>query len=308
MRKTLLIMAAGMGSRYGGLKQIDCVGPGGQYLIDYSVYDALQAGFERVVFVIRQEFAADFQAHFAATGAQAQAELIYLNQEMTDLPEGFSAPPGRTKPWGTGHAVWTARKTIQEPFAVISADDFYGRGAFLQAAEWIDSLPADSRKRYGVVGYQISKTLSANGWVARGLLKTNEAGLVTSIHEHTKIGWCDGKIVSRDKQGVDHEIAPDRPVSMILFAFTPDIFSYLDEGLLAFLTQYGHDESREFFTPNVVNDLIQAGIAQMQMLPTHERWFGVTYAADKQTTVGAIKQLIADGVYPEDLWAEYRRA
>lgn len=302
MRKTLLIMAAGMGSRYGGLKQIDSVGPNGEYLIDYAVYDAIQAGFSQIVFVIRQEFAREFQAHFAATGVEQRLTLTYINQDMNDLPADFSAPLTRTKPWGTGHAVWSARQAITDPFAVISADDFYGREAFLDVAMWLDHLSPDSRDHYAVVGYHLGQTLSANGWVARGLLKADELGLLTSIHEHTKIGLVNGQIVSRDKDGVDHVLAPDRLVSMVMFAFTPDIFAYLQEGFQAFLRDYIHDESREFFTPNLVNDLIQSGRAQMQVLPTTSRWFGVTYAPDKQTTVQAIHELITAGVYPSRLW------
>ena len=297
-------MAAGMGSRYGGLKQIDSVGPNGEYLIDYSVYDAIQAGFNKIVFVIRSDFATEFCRHFNGDKFSPDIEIKFVNQEMNDLPVGCQLQTTRTKPWGTGHAVWVARDLIHEPFAVISADDFYGREALKDTAKWLESLPVDSRAHYAVVGYKLAHTLSPNGWVSRGLLMADGNMRLTSIHEHTKIGWVEGQIVSRDKQNIDHLIDKNRLVSMVLFAFTPDFFDYLEQDLCTFIQAHGHDDKLEFFTPNVVNHLIQDQIAQMQVLPTQSHWFGVTYVQDKRTTVEAIASLIKQGVYPLDLWGK----
>ena len=297
-------MAAGMGSRYGGLKQIDAVGPNGEFLIDYSAYDAIAAGFDKIVFVIRQDFAAAFEAHFAAAWLPANVEIKYVYQDLNDLPAGLTAPKERAKPWGTGHAVWSARNVINEPFAVISADDFYGRHAYQTVASFLDQLSPTSQHHYAVVGYRLGNTLSANGWVARGLLKEDAHHHLTSIHEHTKIGFVDGQIVSRDKNGFDHQLSPDRLVSMVMFAFTPDIFAALQTALATFVNEYASDLSREFFTPNVVNDLIQAGQATMTVLPTESSWFGVTYHEDRKATVEAIAKLTAQKIYPAPLWAK----
>ena len=304
MKKTLVVMAAGMGSRYGKLKQIDQLGPDGEYLIDYAVYDALTAGFDKIVFIIRPDFAAEFQKHFAREKFGREVEIVYVYQKMDDVPAGFVPPAGRVKPWGTGHAVLAARDVVHEPFAVISADDFYGRAAYQTVADWLEKLPTGSQNRYAVVGYRLGNTLSQNGWVSRGLLKVDEQHCLTSIHEHTKVGWVDGQIVSRDKTDTDHILAPDRLVSMVMFAFTPDIFGYLSKEFEQFVRDSGQDLSREFFTPVVVNDLIQAGTASMEVLPTESAWFGMTYGADRQEAVAQIKRLIGEGVYPAPLWAE----
>ena len=302
MGKTLLIMAAGMGSRYGGLKQIDNVGPDGQYLIDYAVYDAVQTGFDQVVFVIREDFAPTFRQHFSNQKLPQSLRVDYVYQRLDDLPSGLSLDSRRSKPWGTGQAVWAARHVITQPFAVISADDFYGRAAYVSVANFLDHLPSDSHDYYGVVGYQLANTISPHGWVARGLLKTDADNHLTSIHEHTKIGLVDGQIVSRDKNDIDHPLSPDRLVSMVMFAFTPDFFGHLQTSFADFIRTYGHDEQMEFFTPNVVNQLIQDNLAVMQVLPTTSDWFGVTYAQDKEMTVQAISQLVKQGVYPRQLW------
>lgn len=302
MHKTLLVMAAGMGSRYGGLKQIDSVGPNGEYLIDYSVYDAVRAGFDKIVFVIREDFAPQFRAHFEQYPLPDHVTLEYVYQRLDDLPAGYTAPAERQKPWGTGHAVWSARDAINEPMAVISADDFYGREAFVTVSNWLENLPAVSHDHYAVVGYRLGNTLSPNGWVARGLLKMDESHHLTSIHEHTKIGWVNGQIVSRDKANVDHILPADRLVSMVLFAFTPDFFAHLETSFCRFLDEHLTDLTCEFFTPNVVNDLIQASTSQMEVIPTTSNWFGVTYASDKQVTIDAIARLIGENVYPRHLW------
>ena len=301
MRKTLLILAAGMGSRYGGLKQIDAVGPNGEFLIDYSVFDAIKAGFEKIVFVIREEFATEFKRHFEKKKIKSKIELVYVYQKIDDLPAGFELKINREKPWGTGQAILAARAEINEPFAVISADDFYGREAFDLMALELDKLGEQSQNQYLLIGYRLGKTLSENGWVARGLCKVDEDHNLTSIHEHTRISRLNGKIVSRDKNEQDHELEPDRLVSMVMFGFTKEFLTYLENDFKEFLSKNINEEKMEFFTPNVVNNLIQMKKAKMKVVPTKAQWFGVTYKEDKKITVEQIKKLIEAGVYPSNL-------
>jgi UTP-glucose-1-phosphate uridylyltransferase len=302
MKKTLLVLAAGMGSRYGGLKQIDAVGPNGEYLIDYSIYDASKAGFDKVVFVIKREFAAAFKKHFSLKKFKNRLKIEYAYQDLNDLPLGFKLPSKRKKPWGTGHAILAARNFIKEPFAVITADDFYGRDAYKVMADFLNQIGKTSREHYGMIGYHLGKTLSKHGWVARGVCKVDHQCRLTSIYEHTKIGWLDNKIVSRDKDDVDHVLAADRLVSMVMFGFTPDFFEYLQSAFISFLDDHLTNESLEFFTPNVVNTLVQTKQAVVEVLPTQAEWFGMTYLADKKTTCYKIKTLIAKGEYPDPLW------
>lgn len=303
MKKTLLVMAAGMGSRYGGLKQMDAVGPHYEYLIDYAVYDAIRAGFDKVVFVIKRTFSSDFKKHFSTHKFNGKIKIAYAYQDLNDLPSGFRLNPDRVKPWGTGHAILAARNFIKEPFAVISADDFYGLSAYQLLSDFFSTLEKNSTNKYAMVGYQLSHTLSPNGWVARGICKVDKKNYLTSIHEHTKVGWLDGKIISRDKHNRDHLLSPNRLVSMIMFGFTPDIFNYLQLSFNNFLKDYQEDLNREFFTPNVVNELVQNKQVTMKVLPTNSHWFGMTYLLDKEQTMKEIKQLISNGVYPENLWS-----
>lgn len=295
-------MAAGMGNRYGGLKQIDVVGPSGEYLIDYAVYDAIKAGFDKVIFVIRREYASEFKKHFSGQKFRNKIKIDYAYQDLNDLPNGFRLHPKRRKPWGTGHAILAARNFIKEPFAVISADDFYGLKAYKLLADFFSHLAKDSHNQYAMVGYQLGNTLSPHGWVARGICKVNSQNYLTSIHEHTKIGWVNKQIVSRDKHHSDHLLDANRLVSMVMFGFTPDIFLHLQKSFKEFLTQFQDDLDREFFTPNVVNQLIQSQQATMKVLPTDSHWFGMTYALDKKQTISEIKKLIDEQVYPQNLW------
>ncbi len=302
MKKTLLVLAAGMGSRYGGLKQIDPVGPNDEYLMDYSIYDAYRAGFDKVVFVIRRDFVTDFKRHFPPRKFKNKMKVEYAYQDLNDLPLGVKLPETREKPWGTGHAVLAARNFIKEPFAVINADDFYGREAFEVLGKKLDNLPKDSVNQYFMVGYRLEKTLSENGWVSRGLCKVNYKNKLISIYEHTKVGWLKKRIVSQDKNGRNHTLDPKRLVSMTLFGFTPDFFEYLQTDFAQFLEENLNEEKMEFFTPNVVNDLVQNQKVEMQVLPTRSKWFGITYAEDKEKTIADLRELIKKGVYPARLW------
>ncbi len=302
MKKTLLVLAAGMGSRYGGLKQIDPVGPNGEYLIDYSIYDAYRAGFDRVVFVIRRDFVLEFKRHFPKRKFKNKLKIDYAYQDLNDLPLGLRLPDKRKKPWGTGHAVLAARNFIKEPFAVINADDFYGREAFRVLGEKLDQLAKDSTNQYFMVGYRLGKTLSEHGWVSRGLCKVDYKNRLTSIYEHTKVGYKGKRIVSQDKKGINHTLDDKRFVSMTLFGFTPDFFDYLQADFAQFLEENLNSNKMEFFTPNVVNRLVSEKQIVMQLLPTREKWFGITYAQDKETTMATIDKLLKKGVYPLKLW------
>jgi UTP-glucose-1-phosphate uridylyltransferase len=302
MKKTLLVMAAGMGTRYGGLKQIDSVGPNGEYLIDYSVYDAIKVGFDKVVFVIKREFAREFKKHFSPTKFKNKIKIEYAYQDLNDLPIGFKLPKDRKKPWGTGHAILAARNFIKEPFVVVSADDFYGREAYKIMAQELEILGKNSQNRYLLVGYRLGKTLSDHGWVARGICKVDDERNLTSIYEHTRIGRVKGKIVSRDKYGNDYELDEERLVSMVMFGFTVDFFSYLQISLISFLDEKIKIPEIEFFTPNVVNELVQTRQVTMKVVPTTSHWFGMTYKQDKIAAMAEIRKLIDAGIYPSQLW------
>ena len=301
IKPTLLVLAAGMGSRYGSLKQMDGVGPNGEAIIDYSVYDAIRAGFGKVVFVIRHSFEADFKEVFNAERFGHKIEVEYVFQELDYLPEGFTLPEGRVKPWGTNHAVMMAAKAINEPFAVINADDFYGRTAYVTIGDYLKQL-ADSEGRYCMVGYQVSKTLSENGTVSRGVCSIDEEKFLTSIVERTKIERnAEGTIVFHDL-GEDEALEENTPVSMNLFGFTPDYFAYSEEYFKGFLAENSENLKSEFFIPLMVNHLVGGGAAKLKVLSTSALWFGVTYKEDKPALVAKIEELIADGVYPRNLW------
>ena len=300
VKPTLLVLAAGMGSRYGSLKQMDGVGPNGEAIIDYSVYDAIRAGFGKVVFVIRHSFEADFKEVFNAERFGHKIEVEYVFQELDYLPEGFTLPEGRVKPWGTNHAVMMAAKAINEPFAVINADDFYGRTAYATIGDYLKGL-ADSEGRYCMVGYQVSKTLSENGTVSRGVCTVDEEGNLRGMVERTQIERVDGTIVFHDG-GADEPLAEDTPVSMNLFGFTPDYFRHSEAYFKEFLPANIDNLKAEFFIPLMVNKVINEGTATMRVLKTTSDWFGVTYKEDKPMLMAKIEELIAAGEYPRNLW------
>lgn len=305
VKPTLLVLAAGMGSRYGSLKQMDGVGPNGEAIIDYSIYDAIRAGFGKVVFVIRHSFADAFKAMFNAERFGGRIAVEYVYQELDYLPEGFSVPEGREKPWGTNHAVMMGAGVVKEPFAVINADDFYGEDAYKVIGDYLCRLDG-SRDNYCMVGYEVNKTLSENGTVSRGVCTLTEDGYLASMVERTKIERNkEGVIVFHDL-GDDVALDENTPVSMNLFGFTPDYFDYSKEEFKAFLSnpQTIANPKAEFFIPLMVNKLIGSGKAKMKVLHTSAKWFGVTYKEDKPALMAKIEALIADGVYPRNLWGK----
>ncbi len=300
-KPALLVLAAGMGSRYGSLKQMDGVGPANEAIIDYSVYDALRAGFGKVVFVIRHSFAEEFRSLFNAERFGGRIEVEYAYQELECLPEGFSVPEGRVKPWGTNHAVLVAADRIDTPFAVVNADDFYGAEAFGTMAECLRSLEGE-QGRYCMVAYDLERTLSEHGTVSRGVCTVDAAGELTQMVERTQIERMPGGRIVYHDGGADEELAPDTPVSMNLFGFTPDYFRHSAEFFRDFLRSSGSDLRAECYMPAVVNSLIHDGTARLRVLRSGAQWYGVTYREDRPLLVEAIRRMVAEGRYPERLW------
>jgi len=302
MSPTLLVLAAGMGSRYGGLKQIDPMGPHGETVLDYSVFDALRAGFGKVVFVIREEFAAAFREGVGARFGE-RVEVDYAFQRLDDLPAGFAVPPGREKPWGTCHAVRAARDAIDGPFAVINADDFYGADAYRTIARWFAGPPAaDGRDHYALVGYPLRNTLSEHGSVNRGICERDPDAMLRGVEEIVSIARADdGAIRGRSVSGEARELDPDAPASMNFWGFTPGFFTRLEDEFVEFLKARGGEPKSEFYIPSAVDSLIAKDRADCRVLDTSARWFGVTYPEDKPRVVESIARLIAAGDYPERL-------
>lgn len=299
MKPTLFVLAAGMGSRYGGLKQIDGLGPSGETIMDYSVYDALRAGFGKVVFVIRKDFEEAFRkAVISKYADKVPCEVCF--QSVDSVPEGCTYNPERTKPWGTNHAVLMAKDLIKEPFAVINADDFYGRESFQVLADYLKSVEGTTGK-YCMVGYRVANTLSENGSVSRGVCATDESGYLTDVVERTKIEKVGDKIIYTE-DGVDTEISPNSPVSMNMWGFTPEYFEYVEKAFVEFLQARGQELKSEFYIPTLVNDMIRSGEATCKVLDTTSKWFGVTYAEDRPQVVMKINNLVKEGVYPEKLF------
>jgi len=292
-------LAAGMGSRYGGLKQLDGLGPNGETIMDYSVFDALRAGFGKIVFVIRKDFEADFREKVLSKYADKVACEVCF-QAIDKVPAGCTYNPERSKPWGTNHAVLMGKDVIKEPFAVINADDFYGQDSFRVLADYLRSVEGTEGK-YCMVGYRVCNTLSENGSVSRGVCTTDENGLLTDVVERTKIEEKNGEIVFTE-DGVDTPLAPNTPVSMNMWGFTPEYFRYSEEGFRAFLAEHGQELKSEFYIPTLVNNLIASGKATCKVLDTTSKWFGVTYAEDRPQVVMKINQLIAKGDYPAKLF------
>jgi len=299
MKPTLFILAAGMGSRYGGLKQIDGLGPNGETIMDYSVFDALRAGFGKIVFVIRKDFEEDFRKVVLAKYAgKVPCELCF--QSVDKVPEGTTYNSERTKPWGTNHAVLMAKDIIREPFAVINADDFYGKESFQVLADFLRSVEG-KQNEYAMVGYRVCNTLSENGSVSRGVCATDENGLLTDVVERTKIEEKNGTIVFIE-DGVETPLKPETPVSMNMWGFTPEYFQYSEKAFREFLDKHGQELKSEFYIPTLVNELIVAGKATCRVLDTPSKWFGVTYAEDRPQVVMKINRLIAKGDYPAKLF------
>ncbi len=301
MKPTLFVLAAGMGSRYGGLKQLDGLGPNGETIMDYSIFDAIRAGFGKLVFVIRKDFEQDFREKVLSKyEGHIPTELVF--QAIDNLPAGFTAPAERTKPWGTNHAVLMGKDVIKEPFAVINADDFYGRDAFAVMGKWLSELPEGSTGKYSMVGFRICNTLSENGSVARGVCSKNEQELLTGVVERTEIMRVNGDICYKDEEGNWTAVGEQTPVSMNFWGFTPDYFKYSEEQFVDFLKENADKPKAEYFIPLVVDNLINSGRATCEVLDTTAKWFGVTYAADRPATVEKIQSLVEAGEYPNKLF------
>lgn len=299
MKPTLFVLAAGMGSRYGGLKQLDGLGPNGETIMDYSVFDAVRGGFGKVVFVIRHTFEDDFREKIIKKYEHViPTEVVF--QELDYLPGGFTLNPERTKPWGTNHAVLMGKDVIKEPFAVINADDFYGRESFAILADYLKKLEG-RKNEYCMVGYRVGNTLSESGSVARGVCETNADNELTSVVERTKIERRDGKVMFNEGDAWT-EVDENAPVSMNMWGFTPDYFDYSERYFTSFLKENADNLKAEFFIPLLVNDLINSGKASVKVLDTPSKWFGVTYAQDRPMVVEKIQNLIKAGEYPEKLF------
>lgn len=301
MKPTLFVLAAGMGSRYGGLKQMDGLGPGGATIMDYSIYDAMRAGFGKVVFVIRHSFEEDFRTKVVNKyEGKVSVEIVF--QELDYLPEGFTCPENRVKPWGTNHAVMMGKDTIKEPFAVINADDFYGKESYQILADWLKDRNGKTGE-YCMVGYRVGNTLSESGSVARGICATDSNAHLTTVVERTYIiRDTDGKVKYKDEDGNLITVDENAPVSMNMWGFTPDYFRFSEVAFKDFLKEKEGNIRAEFFIPLVVNNLIVSGSATCEVLDTPSKWFGVTYAEDRPMVVEKIETLVNQGIYPSKLW------
>jgi hypothetical protein len=299
---TLVVLAAGIGSRYGGLKQVEAVGPRGAIVIEYSVFDAIRNGFDRVVCVIRRDIEKDFKSIVSARFSSRVA-VDYVYQEMTDIPAGFALHPDRRKPWGTAHAVYACRDAVHEPFAVINADDFYGRESFAALARHLRSCPPQG-VQYGMVGFELRNTLSAHGTVSRGVCSVDADGFLRGVVERTKIEPTESGARYREQDGAWITLSGAEMVSLNMWGLSPSIFGTLAREFELFLRHSGCDPKAEFFLPAVVDGMVAAGTATVKVLPASGQWFGVTYPEDKAAIVAGIRRLIDTGFYPEKLWEE----
>ncbi len=285
---TLVVMAAGMGSRFGGLKQMEPVGPRGEVILDFSAYDAIKAGFTKIVFVIKHEIEADFKA-IVGDHISEKIKVEYAFQEVNNLPEGFICPTDRTKPWGTAQAILSCKGIVNEPFAVVNADDYYGKTAFKKMADFLREDGGD----YAMVGFRLENTLTENGYVSRGICEI-EDGILTSVTERTKIIDCK---FTEDDGATWQQLSPDDVVSMNLWGFKPDLFAYIEEGFKEFLSEKINVPKAEYYLPTVVSQLIDKGEKQVKVLVAEDKWYGVTYKEDKAQVTEALTQMVNDGLY-----------
>lgn len=302
-RPALVVMAAGMGSRYGGLKQMDPIGPNGEIIIDYSIYDALKAGFGKVVFIIKDEHKELFRERIGKK-VEKRVETCYVSQRITDIPGGYSVPEGRVKPWGTAHAVLSSRYELDTPFAVINADDYYGPSSFSLLYDYLkDASDRDGKYEYCMVGFILENTLTEHGYVARGVCSMNEYGYLGAIRERTKVSKFDDGAKYADDGGNWIAIPEGSTVSMNMWGFTPSIFDELGKRFPGFFdANMNNLQKAEYFLPDVVGSLIKEGRAEVRVLKSAERWYGVTYIEDKPLVKQAIGRLAKQGAYPEKLW------
>ena len=304
MKPTLFLLAAGMGSRYGGLKQLDKLGPQEQTIMDYSIYDAINAGFGKLVFVIRKDFEEDFR-NIVLTKYQDKIPCELVFQALDALPEGFTCPEGREKPWGTGHAVLAARKLIDAPFAVINADDYYGAGAFQSMYDFLDKAKDDDKYRYSMVGYRLDKTLTENGHVARGICTVDDKNNLVSVVERTKIMRKGDAVAFTEDDGQTWtEVAGDTIVSMNFWGFTKSMMNELEKKFPRFFetSVVENPLKGEYFLPGVVSELLAENKATVKVLTSQDKWYGVTYKEDKQGVASALRSMKDKGLYPEILW------
>lgn len=301
MKPTLLVLAAGMGSRYGGLKQLDGIGPNGETIMDYSIYDAIRAGFGKVVFVIRHDFEKDFREKILSKYENHIPTKVVF-QAIDKLPDGFKPNPERTKPWGTNHAVLMGCEAINEPFAVINADDFYGQDSFAVLAKALSAM-SGKKNEYCMIGFHVGNTLSESGEVSRGVCNISADGFLTTVTErHHIMRRANGRISYLDEDGSECQLADDTLVSMNMWGFTPNYFEYSKKELAEFLAKHGNDLKTEFYIPSMVNKLITENVASVKVFGTTSSWFGVTYAADKPSVMENVAKLVADGIYPNRLF------
>ncbi|MBR5856733.1 MAG: nucleotidyltransferase [Bacteroidales bacterium] len=300
MKPTLLVLAAGMGSRYGGLKQLDGVGPCGETIMDYSVFDAVRAGFGKVVFVIRKHFREEFEQKVVSKYKKL-IEVELVEQEMDKLPEGFTLNPEREKPWGTGHATLMAAEAIDTPFAVINADDFYGAKSFQVLADFLKAQSGE-RGKYCMIGFYLQKTLSESGEVSRGICSVNEENYLTTVEEHHKVKDTDGIIKGVGMSGEERVLDGDAYASMNMWGFTPDVFEYGKQMFVDFLKESADDLKKEFYIPFIVNTTINSGLSSVKVLSSPDKWFGVTYKEDRPVVVEQLKEMTQKGVYPSPLF------
>ncbi len=300
----LVIMAAGMGSRFGGLKQIEPISDKGETILDFSLYDAFMAGFKKAIFVIKRENEEDFRK-LIDNGAAKYMKVDYAFQQLNDLPDGYSVPEGREKPWGTAHAVMAARHLADGPIAVINADDYYGPGAFQTIYDFLEGACDGEKYSYCMVGYDIENTLTENGFVSRGVCKTSEQGFLTEITERTKIQWKDGEIVYTEDDGKTWKNLPKgTTVSMNFWGFTPSMMKEMEAGFPAALDKILAENplKGEYFLPGVVDRLLREGKAEVKVLKSRDRWYGITYKEDKESVVSALQSMKDKGEYPDKLW------
>jgi len=301
MKPTLVILAAGMGSRYGGLKQVDPVGPSGETIMDYSVFDAARSGFDRVVFVIRRDFEEVFRSTIGSK-YEGVIAVDYAFQATDDLPPGFTVPEARAKPWGTAHAIRAARRVVTTPFAAINADDFYGRDAFQRLGVFLMRAQASATPRFAMVGYRLDQTLSENGSVARGVCEVGADGMLVAVTEMTKLVRVPGGAENREHPDCPVKLTGAERVSLNLWGFTPALFAALEARFAAWLKAHAGNPKAEWYIPFVVDEMVSEGAAEVEVLPTESAWFGVTYREDKPQVVTAIRSLVDSGEYPVKLW------
>lgn len=302
-KPTLVILAAGMGSRFGGLKQIEPIGPNGEIIIDYSIYDSKKYGFGKVVFIIKKENEQSFKEAIGDRVSK-HIEVEYVFQELSDLPNGYSVPKDRVKPWGTGHALLCCKDVVRENFAVINADDFYGPSAFRLLGEFLTNTKNEEKPEYCLVTYSLGNTLSEIGTVSRGVCKVNNDGFLQTIDETKKLQKIDKEIVSLDADDkIVNSFSDDTPVSMQTWGFTPNLFEQLESGLVEFLNDKNENPlTGEYFIPVEIDKMINSNKVNVKTLPSVDSWFGITYKEDRELAVNSINKMIKDGIYPEKLW------